>query len=247
MEGVYTIAATGNASLIFPDSCASLINCTYTPAVNRLLCYANVTASGNFWVGFESTQRDPANPGAGAGLVDVLVLQPGYGLERAADFTDPFLSLVSRFDSLRFMDWRNTNGNTELVWADRTLPARVSYAVSTGIPWEVVVQLANRVQRDLWINIPAMVDDAYIAQLGALLAASVDPSLYIYYEYSNEVCVTPLSPSSQCTTLLLTPCTPSNPPLPPLQLELAVPSDTVLLPGSQCLCSGGRGPPAPEL
>ena len=203
MAGVYTVAATGNASLAFPVSSAHVLNCTYTPApANRLLCYVNVTASGNLWVGFENTQRDPSTPAAGAGLSDVAVLQPGYGLERASDFTDPFLALVSRFDSLRFMDWRNTNGNTEVEWAARTLPSRVSYVTSTGIPWEAVVQLANRVQRDLWINIPAMASDDYIVQLGSLLAASVDPSLSIYYEYSNEVCVfsgcPPASPTAGC-------------------------------------------------
>ena len=187
IEGVYTLMATGNATVAFLLTQGELLNCSYTAATNALLCFYNVTASGNVWVSFKDTQRNPADPAAGAGLVDVAVLQPGYGAARRGDFTDALLSLVSRFDSLRFMDLRATNGNTETTWASRTPPERVSFVTPTGVPWESAVALANRAQRDLWINIPAMADDDYIEQLGALLAASVDPSLFIYYEYSNEV------------------------------------------------------------
>ena len=222
MEGIYLISATGNASLIFPGTTGYLLNCSYSPSpANKLLCFYNVTASGNFWVGFELTQRDPANPSSGGGLVDVVVLQPGYGLDRADDFTDALLTLVSRFDSLRFMDWRSTNGNTELTWANRTLPSRVSYVTSTGIPWEACVALANRVGRDLWINIPAMADDEYIVQLGTLLAGSVDPSLQIYFEYSNEWCVGRVD-CRHGPTLRLSPSLPHSPPPLLHQLELAV-------------------------
>ena len=131
---------------------------------------------------FTNTARDPIrNPGV-AGLTNVSVLQPGYGLDRRADFTDAFLTLVKRFDSLRFMDWRSTNDNTEVIWANRSVPNQVSYVSSEGIPWEVCAALVNRVQRDMWINRPAMVDDDYIVQLGNLLAPLVDPSLNIYFE-----------------------------------------------------------------
>lgn len=187
IEGIYLISATGNASFIFPVTSGFLVNQTYTPKTNTLLAYYNLTASGNFWVGFEGTQRNPTVPGSGGGLTNVVVLQPGYTLDQASDFSDALISLVSRFDSLRFMDLRSTNGNTETVWANRTQPSRVSYVTSSGIPWESAIALANKVGRDMWINIPAMVDDDYVEQLGALLASSVDPSLNIYYEYSNEV------------------------------------------------------------
>ena len=41
--------------------------------------------------------------------------------------------------------------------------------------------------QDLWINIPGHADDDYIVNLAKLLKATVDPSLFIYYEYANEV------------------------------------------------------------
>ena len=55
------------------------------------------------------------------------------------------------------------------------------------MPWEVCIALANFSGKDLWLNIPAHATDDYILQLATLLLASVDPSLFIYYEYSNEV------------------------------------------------------------
>ena len=38
-----------------------------------------------------------------------------------------------------------------------------------------------------WINIPGHADDDYVINLAKLLKATVDPTLFIYYEYANEV------------------------------------------------------------
>ena len=97
IEGVYLISATGNASLSFSGSTGSFLNQSYSAESNTLLAFFNVTASGNFWVSFEGTQREPGNPAAGAGLTNVVALQPGYsprgvrrgGLRRAAPVDQP--------------------------------------------------------------------------------------------------------------------------------------------------------------
>ena len=39
----------------------------------------------------------------------------------------------------------------------------------------------------MWINIPGHADDDYIINLAKLLKLTVDPTLFIYYEYANEV------------------------------------------------------------
>jgi hypothetical protein len=79
-------------------------------------------------------------------------------------------------------------------WVDRRSEFAPSYAAAgapgtntTGIPWEVVIRLANKCQKDLWINIPGHADDDYIVQLATLMKKNADPSLFIYYEYANEV------------------------------------------------------------
>ena len=39
----------------------------------------------------------------------------------------------------------------------------------------------------MWINIPGHADDDYIIRLAKLLKATLDPTLFIYFEYANEV------------------------------------------------------------
>lgn len=78
-----------------------------------------------------------------------------------------------------------------------------------GLPWEYIILLANKVQKDIWINIPVSASGAgfkgthtpsdekqsYIYQLALLLRdgneftgnTGLDKNLNIYYEHSNEV------------------------------------------------------------
>lgn len=50
-----------------------------------------------------------------------------------------------------------------------------------------VIRLANRLQVDLWINIPVRASDDYITQLAQLMYNTLDPGLNVYTEYANEV------------------------------------------------------------
>ena len=124
---------------------------------------------------------------------NISLLQPGCSLDDLYALSPELLTLVSKFDSLRFMDWTATNGNLEEVWSDRRSLGAPSYVAKTkgsntsGIPWEACVKLANSAQKDMWINIPGHADDDYIVNLAKLLKATVDPSLFIYFEYANEV------------------------------------------------------------
>lgn len=189
IDGTYTLAFIGNATLSFPVTNAQLINQTYDPTTDSTLAYISIPPcpvnNGQFWIGFTN-----ANTKAGPGLKNISLLQPGCFLGGPV-FSPPFLSLLSRFNSLRFMDLLSTNGKLESEWSERRLVTDPSFAVThgntSGIPWEYVALLANEVQRDIWINIPAHATDDYIIQVATLLLANVDPSLFIYYEYSNEV------------------------------------------------------------
>jgi hypothetical protein len=124
------------------------------------------------------------------GLKDIMVLQPGHTLAEAGGFTHQFMSMVSRFRPLRFMDWTHTNNNKQVEWSERTQYNAYSYAAENGYPWELVAKLCNLQQTACWINIPARASDDYIRQLATLMAdpkVGISSDVTLYLEYSNEV------------------------------------------------------------
>ena len=89
------------------------------------------------------------------------------------------------------MDWLQTNNNNTIVnWSDRTPANRFSYASydeRPGVPYEQVIKLANAIHRNLWFNIPVGAMDDFVQNLAELLRDTLDPSLNVYVEYSNEL------------------------------------------------------------
>ncbi|OQW97570.1 MAG: hypothetical protein BWK73_54115, partial [Thiothrix lacustris] len=105
-------------------------------------------------------------------------------------FNPEFLARIQPFQALRFMDWQNTNGNEQEHWADRRKATAATYATYgkvIGAPVEVMVQLANATRKPAWFNMPHKADDDYLRQFAGLVRDTLDPTLPIYVEYSNEV------------------------------------------------------------
>ena len=190
IDGVYTLRFVGRvASLSFPVSTVNLLNSSYDAPSDTTLAFLEVPAANNgqLWIGWRGSALASGAPGAR----NITLLQPGCSLADPLAISPSLLSLVSRFDSLRFMDLLATNDSPAADWSARRLISDPSYAYvvgnTTGIPWEQAVHIVNSVQRDMWINVPAHATDDYISQLATLLRDSVDPTLNIYFEYSNEV------------------------------------------------------------
>ena len=133
--------------------------------------------------------RFAVTPGAATNAVKNLrVIRPGFDPASHPTFTPAWLAHVSRFRILRFMDWLSTNhrANSIVSWADR--PTRDKKPTDAeGARWETIVELANTVRRDPWINIPVRANDDYVRNLATLLRETLDPSLAVYVEYSNEL------------------------------------------------------------
>jgi hypothetical protein len=188
IDGIYTLLFEGNASLTFPASVATLINQTFDGVYTTAFVNVPFVNSGQLWIGWQGATM---MGGTVVGAKNISLLQPGCSVNDIFALSPNFVSLTSRFDSLRFMDWAHTNNSPETEWVDRRTLNNISFATSVGntvgVPWEMCAKLVNTVQRDMWINIPAQASDDYVLQLARLLFVSVDPSLNIYYEYSNEV------------------------------------------------------------
>ena len=102
-------------------------------------------------------------------------------------FYEIFKDKISPFQTLRFMDWGNTNGNTNVSWADRAKTDFFTYSGPKGVPYEIMIQLCNELDKDAWICVPHQADSNYVANMAQLFLDSLDDHLNIYLEYSNEV------------------------------------------------------------
>ncbi len=102
-------------------------------------------------------------------------------------FTTEFTEFLSDFQCIRYMDWLRTNFSPVVSWEERGMPNFYTQTTAAGAALEYVVMLSNLLQKDIWVCIPHKADDNYIQQLANMLHTTLDPSLKVYLEYSNEV------------------------------------------------------------
>ncbi|PNU04347.1 hypothetical protein A8V01_20805 [Novosphingobium guangzhouense] len=130
------------------------------------------------WI--ELTRTDPRDPVRG---IDCRKADT-----KAAERFDPeFVSFVSGFAVLRFMDWQRTNDNARLSWGQRTRPDFASQSGPGGASVEDMVDLANMTGADAWFTMPYHADAAYIRSFAQLVRQRLDPDRRVYVEVGNEV------------------------------------------------------------
>ena len=129
--------------------------------------------------------------GTEGGLKKIHLLRPGYTEDDNTRqlFTTEFLSLLRRLNAgvLRAMDWQRINGSTVATWAQRATREGPTYSGRPGGPLEDFILLCNTVGADFWLNIPHMADDDYVRQAARLARDTLDPKLFVWVEYSNEL------------------------------------------------------------
>lgn len=118
---------------------------------------------------------------------NIRVIMPGFEKAyRSNPFHPTFLRRWRGVASLRFMDWMQTNGSSISRWEERPQPGDATFTVQ-GVPLELMLDLANRLQADPWFCMPHRADDEYIRQFARVVKQRLDPRLKVYVEYSNEV------------------------------------------------------------
>jgi hypothetical protein len=96
-----------------------------------------------------------------------------------------FLDETAFYTAHRFMDWNQTNGSTQVHWADRTQKGDSNQRT---VAYEWMCDLCNRHKADAWITVPHRTyeEPAYWTNLAILVLEQLDPTLKLYIEYSNE-------------------------------------------------------------
>lgn len=97
-----------------------------------------------------------------------------------------FLNETKGFRTLRFMDWGRTNGNMITDWSARSSYTGRTWNSPVGVPLEAMINLANTVSADPWLNIPTHATDDYVRQFARVLHANMASGLTANIEYSNE-------------------------------------------------------------
>ena len=197
MQGTYALSFTGNASVSLVASGGSIQGKAYNGTTNITTASVVVTDSNQNALYLKFT-------GQSGGVKNVKLMRPTYpgsstSYSTSTTFTDQFKSLVSKFSTIRFMDWESTNGNMTANWWDRTTPTYATQAArlfgtnpyggaqNAGVAWEYCIQLCNETGKDMWINVPALATGDYVWALASLIKSNLNPNLKVYIEYSNEV------------------------------------------------------------
>lgn len=138
------------------------------------------TGGGVFLRILETDEADP--------IRNIRFIMPGFEATYQTDpFHPDFLARWKGFSALRFMDWAHTNNSKQTTWSHRPTLASARWTGDGGIPIEVMIDLANRLNIDPWFCIPHLADDDYIRNFAQLVKEKLNPNLKIYIEYSNEV------------------------------------------------------------
>jgi hypothetical protein len=87
------------------------------------------------------------------------------------------------------MNMGGVTRNNIRFWKDRPQLSKATWGGKEGvrgIPIEIMVELANQLNADPWINIPHKADNAYIYYYAKYMKEHLRPHLKVYIEYSNE-------------------------------------------------------------
>lgn len=138
------------------------------------------SGKGGFFLGLRET--DPNNP-----VRNIRVIMPGFENTYEKDPWNPdFLKLWQGVACIRFMDFMLTNNSKVEKWSDRPTLQTATFS-EKGIPLELLIDLANRMDADAWFCMPHLANDEYIKRSALMVKEKLNPKHKVYIEYSNEV------------------------------------------------------------
>ncbi len=104
-------------------------------------------------------------------------------------FNPDYLNFMKDFKVLRFMNMSGVTRNSIRSWHQRPTLTKATWGGKEGVrgvPIEVMVDLANKLNANPWFNIPHNADDNFITKFAQYVKAHLNSNLKVYLEYSNE-------------------------------------------------------------
>lgn len=175
--GVYTGQFTGQATVsIQTGGDGTLSTPVYNAGLNRTTFTLTLNdSSTSIQLRFESLSGD---------FADYKFMAPGYDPNADPIFRDEFLNHISTAGILRFMDWQETNGNTDTTWASsKAGNVNSRYLMRNSL--KAGTDLCAETGKKGWWCVPASFDDASIGSFVDYLATNTTGSGHVI-EFSNE-------------------------------------------------------------
>ncbi|MDD2797671.1 MAG: PKD domain-containing protein [Bacteroidales bacterium] len=154
--------------------------CSITNSAPGRIVFRCVSGSVNFAMSYSKAGNNVRN-------IRLLRIEDEFADLNANPFSKEFLDRIEPFAGLRFMEWTNTNGSPLEHWNQRGTENLWTYSGARGVPYEVMIKLANLTKKDVWVCVPHLADDDYVTQMATLFRDQLNPGLKVYLEYSNEL------------------------------------------------------------
>ena len=175
-SGNYTVLYDGEGELAFRNAA------TNKDIVSKTIGKIVVKVNANQPFHLEIVSTNPLDY-----IRNIRVIMPGFEADYASNPWHPqFIKRWSGIACIRLMDFMMINNSTQMLWNDRPKLSDASF-VKKGVPLELMLDLANRLEADPWFCMPHLADDAYIKQFAQMVKANLKPNLRAWVEYSNEV------------------------------------------------------------
>ena len=104
-------------------------------------------------------------------------------------FNPDYLKFMKDFKVIRMMNLSGITRNPIRHWNQMNQMSKATWAGKEGVrgaPLEVMVKLANVLNRDAWFNIPHAADNQFVQQYARYVRQNLRPNLKAYIEYTNE-------------------------------------------------------------
>lgn len=197
ISGMYKCSFVGSADIFFWRT-VSIENKEYDSDLNLttfdMIIPENTGATdwGFYGLNFTNTKRNQSSS-LNSGITNLKIHRPGYPLDTEKIFTDEYIELCNEanFAAFRYYVVQNIWGGeleypNKIEWEDRKL-ATDAYQVdmrdyngkTEGWSWDYIIELANILNKDIWICLHQSQSDEYIQALAQHLFTNLNPSTNI--------------------------------------------------------------------
>lgn len=176
-NGDYTVLFDGEGELRPINNIARVVK----SEPGRMVLKVNASASSDMFA-LDLISTNPKNY-----MRNIRLIAPGFEANYQKNPWNPeFLKRWAGVACVRMMDLMATNNSSQSSWKNRPTLQDAGFT-SKGVPVELLVDLANRLETDAWVCIPHKADDEYVQQLMTYFKANLAPNSKVWVEYSNEI------------------------------------------------------------